>query len=518
MTTRKAVAILVCAMMLSSVGPLSAFAWEKDVHYGLTKWLALSAGFSDPDAERIAAADQGLDDGHFSSAVWAVLFHLIMDGDAEASRQIQTWHFPSDADVPSDPLSRKVVHDSRAARREAERIIAQPSSAEPDEAMLRDFGQALHPFQDSWSHEGTPDTPFRPIISIREQLTWGHPMDRGGWDSHDADLTYLHVDQTVEMAKLSFELIEQLLAKHSNLRHSPSHEWTQMESDIHDFAAKDTKSGKANWFSGHGLHSGAVEIASQCDLPDGVSGLASATDIGRTDSLSENAASESFGDASPGLRMVADFEMNFWRPESIPTDLNFKNAYRSDLPSSSGKWVARVWSRSPDLGRENEFARPIMDTVDSFCEKWISEQDIAAASRLVDLSELGTELKSFHGEESGDWLSRFLTLWLVEDHGLVNRLGHGNPMTKGYQRLPFRSVSEGPLRTLPRGPLFGTIQTGLVPPIFYQIVEAQPGWMGIDEPFAVLIHFTHTPHDALILVLTREGDGWKIVRMFPLVG
>lgn len=38
-----------------------AFGYESDVHYHLTKFLAQWAGFSEADAEQIAAADQELD-------------------------------------------------------------------------------------------------------------------------------------------------------------------------------------------------------------------------------------------------------------------------------------------------------------------------------------------------------------------------------------------------------------------------------------------------------------------------
>ena len=33
---------------------IRAAAWEKDLHYGLTKWLAYEAGFSLDDAETVA--------------------------------------------------------------------------------------------------------------------------------------------------------------------------------------------------------------------------------------------------------------------------------------------------------------------------------------------------------------------------------------------------------------------------------------------------------------------------------
>ena len=40
-----------------------AEAWESDVHFGLTYWLALQAGFTDDAARLVAEADLSLDRG-----------------------------------------------------------------------------------------------------------------------------------------------------------------------------------------------------------------------------------------------------------------------------------------------------------------------------------------------------------------------------------------------------------------------------------------------------------------------
>jgi hypothetical protein len=42
---------------------IRAAAWEKDLHYGLTKWLAYQAGFSLDDAETIAKGAEAPDEG-----------------------------------------------------------------------------------------------------------------------------------------------------------------------------------------------------------------------------------------------------------------------------------------------------------------------------------------------------------------------------------------------------------------------------------------------------------------------
>jgi len=51
------------ALMLASGLPLTAAAWEADVHFGLTRWLAVQAGFSAPQADAIATGNQRVDFG-----------------------------------------------------------------------------------------------------------------------------------------------------------------------------------------------------------------------------------------------------------------------------------------------------------------------------------------------------------------------------------------------------------------------------------------------------------------------
>jgi len=43
--------------------PVSVAAYESDVHYGLTRWLALKAGFDPGQADAIALGNQRLDGG-----------------------------------------------------------------------------------------------------------------------------------------------------------------------------------------------------------------------------------------------------------------------------------------------------------------------------------------------------------------------------------------------------------------------------------------------------------------------
>ena len=82
----------------------SVLAYETDVHYGLTKWLALVAGFESNDAEQIATANQDLDrhapaKGPRRDAIHVVLSEIILgrtdDQIALGSKQVQIDHFRS---------------------------------------------------------------------------------------------------------------------------------------------------------------------------------------------------------------------------------------------------------------------------------------------------------------------------------------------------------------------------------------------------------------------------------------
>lgn len=57
------------AVSLLALTASSAWTYERDVHYDLTRYLAIWAGFSKEDAQEIAKSNQGLDDNPATSAV-----------------------------------------------------------------------------------------------------------------------------------------------------------------------------------------------------------------------------------------------------------------------------------------------------------------------------------------------------------------------------------------------------------------------------------------------------------------
>lgn len=219
-----------------------ARAWEQDVHYLLTFWLATQAGFSRADADRVAAGNQSYDDSRHAGAIPTVVL-ISLTADEGAARSVRDKHFPSDGPVPSPPQRRVVTPNSGSARRAFHAVLADRRS-EPD---LFALGEALHPFQDSWSHQGVPGTP----LGLRPNLSFAHPDSRGGWWRHDADYTHLHIDEVVAVADESYKLLNQFLKQHRRFRQREAVPWEKLRSTVRDFATASTKAGKDAWFTKH---------------------------------------------------------------------------------------------------------------------------------------------------------------------------------------------------------------------------------------------------------------------------
>ena len=138
---------LLVPLVILLLSPRSSLAWEEDVHYLLTFWLANQAGMSRQDADIVAKGNQSYDDSNHSGAISTVTL-ILLTGDEGAARDVQRKHFANDALLPSPPLRRVVEPNSPAARKEVEAAIALP--ARPANAIFA-LGEALHSFQDSWS-------------------------------------------------------------------------------------------------------------------------------------------------------------------------------------------------------------------------------------------------------------------------------------------------------------------------------------------------------------------------------
>ena len=191
---RRATTIALCLAVTLS----PAAAYEDDVHYGLTRWLARNAGFSVDEAELIAQANVGYD--HSGLSAITLVKHSAcfpLRNDKQVAEEVQRIHFPGEGEVPSPPDKRVVTPGSTAALRELEAVILIPTDTAKH--RLLQFGKSLHPLQDSWSHQGEPSSPLAPLCN--PQYSWGHPNKRGGWDSHEADLSHRDLPTAIAMAR-----------------------------------------------------------------------------------------------------------------------------------------------------------------------------------------------------------------------------------------------------------------------------------------------------------------------------
>src|SRR5262249_8512438 len=143
------------AMALLYVGA-DCFAFESDVHYGLTEWLARNAGFDPEAAATIATGDQRVDSGDMQFIDLLFMDACVARHDVGATRA-GVHPYPSSGTVPVPPDAQVVAPGSPAATQAALAAIEVPRSQARYRLLL--LGEALHILQDSWSHQGVPAVP-----------------------------------------------------------------------------------------------------------------------------------------------------------------------------------------------------------------------------------------------------------------------------------------------------------------------------------------------------------------------
>lgn len=114
-----------------SIGPTRTGAWESDVHYGLTLWLAVKAGYSSSDAKTIADANQGVDDSWLTGPLQSTaIAACLTTPDSVGAVTVHGHHFASERDPPDSPANRHVT-PGKIWKQVRERPIPQPSAATP---------------------------------------------------------------------------------------------------------------------------------------------------------------------------------------------------------------------------------------------------------------------------------------------------------------------------------------------------------------------------------------------------
>ncbi len=205
--------------------------YQADVHYGLTKALALKAGFSEQVAEAIARGTEAPDLPHdprnpIGSGMtvgrpdWMTRSKEAQKEKRQAAQSLREWHFPI------DPGKKEVQPGSDAARKKFK------EAAKSGNPIV--IGESLHPFEDSWSHRGEPS-----LNGIA-----GHPKARGDWFSMAADLTVQYPNDARAMAKETYGLLVGLGEANPALRAEDPVEFGQFEDNIDRFILADSKAEK----------------------------------------------------------------------------------------------------------------------------------------------------------------------------------------------------------------------------------------------------------------------------------
>lgn len=453
---------LAAALLLLMV--TAASAWENDFHYGLTKWLALQAGFGPEPAETIAVANVEADVG-IEDARHLVFHYACFSRDPKASERVRDLHYPTFEPVPNPPGRRAVYAGSRAALHQTLKEIALPlaQNAPPQEQThrLTSLGRALHPLQDSWSHQGVPDVPRVLFISCNDNLAWAHPKARGGWNSHVADHSHQWVQDAVLAAKETYKLLVEFLQKQGWARETVSKDWSTLEKYVVAWAQANTKMAKLDWFKARGLADLTYYLESTT-LPDG-------------------------------------------KEPFFPVRL-LQRAPRGVLPSAF---------KSVKVPSE------VREVVKTLIESWVLRPDIEELiHKFVDSEAVAKELRIppgwFQEMDKRTPARTVFGMWRIRDHGLVTALGHaiarevpGGSSKENFQRLATIVMKDPEARLYFRSIDEALLAFGKDAATPFLILPTDT----TERRYAVILRFKTAPLDVIKVGMQRVGGRWQAVSL-----
>ncbi|MEG0862120.1 MAG: hypothetical protein RSD81_15265 [Pseudomonas sp.] len=237
----------------------SAFAYESDFHFGLTYWLAIQAGFDHQHSHDIARGDELTDSG-LLDAKHAIIWQLCIKRQEDASKLTRYLHFRAQQPPPALPDARPVDNAEVFAQGQINSVLAEPDHGA--QTQLLKFGQALHGWQDSFSHRGVSDH----HAPCPAQWVWTHAIDRGGALSHQADRTYVYPFDCREAAKSSYGFLRRY-RQTINLT-TTAKDWSVLEPQVFAFCQLQNRTAKQQWFEAHDVAQ-ARAIAGNTSLSDG---------------------------------------------------------------------------------------------------------------------------------------------------------------------------------------------------------------------------------------------------------
>lgn len=432
-------------------------AFEADVHYGLTQWLALQAGYDPLSAKIIAIGDQRVDSGDMQFIDLDAMFACFGPDDVGAKRAGEH-HYPTSGKVPGAPEQRAVSPGSAAATKAALDVTKVP----PGQSRYRLFklGEALHTLQDSWAHQGVADTPRLPgeVLPCDVTRAWGHPVARGGWDSHKADLTMYWRADVLAMAKATYDILLQYPPTPESKREA--RRWSEIEPLLAAFIPASTKTEKKDWFAARGI--GDVSFLEGISLPDG---------------------------AQP-------FTLR-WPDRKLP-----------QLESAKS--------------RQHGIDPEVLDFYNRFFETWVMTADFDAIVSEFGGTRHPTDVKLGKTAASQAELAARLKLWRLRDHGRIADLAHAlRPLTASERAsvdkltvarnalATYESPSDAFFPLLPR-----TREASPLLPFYIAMVGATAS----AGPKAIAVaKFRHVPYDTVIVVAEKIGGRWTVTSLGTIV-
>ncbi|MGA2551579.1 MAG: DUF6765 family protein [Burkholderiaceae bacterium] len=437
------------------LAPLLCHAYEADVHFGLTRWLALQAGFTPFEADSIAIGDQRVDSGDMQYIELLPTYDCLgkNTGSAEVVRLL---HYPSEGKVPAPPGQRIVAPDSEIARS----AVVKSEKGEPDQAVFRLYlmGAALHTLQDSWAHQGVPDvpSPMGELAPCDDSLAWAHSRDRGGWNSHKADLAVAWPADAAAMAEATYTALQHMPAVMGAARSAKP--WDEIRTKLEGFLHASTKTDKQKWFKAQGFDD--VSFLEGISLPDGAERFEQRWSGRRLPPLTTLQSTQHHIDQD-----VLDAMSRFFTEWMTTTDFDALAASVAG-PPATGKSAAETQASVPAPG---------------------------------DKLELAARLRA----------------WRIRDHGRIVDLAHSLRPLSPAQRSLLASLASDPRSLATYGspteayfPLLvkGPEPSPLLAFVLYPIANSASG-----NPRVIAVtKFRHAPYDTVEVLAERFGERWCI--------
>jgi len=436
-------------------------AYESDVHFGLTQWLARKAGYTEGQATAIALGNSRVDSG-LVDTMELTLEHACVGEFPEAAADVQRRHFPSAVPVPARPESRPVMAGSAAARKSLDATM--PHVIGKEGLMLSKYGEAMHTLQDSWSYAGVPAIPEPGAGIICNPLYASMPPPGGaGSHPHGAALTLTHADAAVEMAAASYQALLAYPPIAGASRQPES--WPALVPLVEQFARARTKTEKRDWFVGQGIDDTA--FLHHTTLPDGPR-PGTLEFMGRLLPPLKGATSNQH-DAAPEVKAFFDEVFARWlgtEPVESVVMAFGPGAAARPLPASSGARASQPGNASVDPA----------------------------------LRQLTARLK----------------LWKMRDHGSAAVLAHARAPLSAAQLASVDRLTRGPGAYVQpdelRNAFFPLLPKSKDPsPLLpYVVRELKPGATGRPRSIAIT-RLRHAPYDTLGLIAERDSRGWVLV-------